>query len=180
VLHIDLARIRRNSVATCANCGVNVNFFSQTAGLCPRCHFKRLRLERGEIDPPESDGDAAPPALEPEPDLSTIILSTEAATELQIAERLDIITAEFAVGMGLLTDIFNAWRDVFGGRSKSYQNALKDARKAVLLELRREAHLIGADAVLGVSLDYSEISGGGKSMLFLVASGTAVRLAKAH
>jgi|JI7StandDraft_1071085.scaffolds.fasta_scaffold165177_2 uncharacterized protein YbjQ (UPF0145 family)/DNA-directed RNA polymerase subunit RPC12/RpoP len=167
-------------MATCASCGVNVNFFSQTAGLCPRCHFKRLRLERGEIDSPERDEDAPLPEPEPGPDLSLIILSTEAAPDLQIAERLDIVTAEFAVGMGLLTDIFNAWRDVFGGRSKSYQNALKDARKAVLQELRREAHAIGADAVLGVSLDYSEISGGGKSMMFIVASGTAVRLAKTH
>jgi uncharacterized protein YbjQ (UPF0145 family) len=66
----------------------------------------------------------------------------------------------------------------FGGRSKSYQSTLKDARKTVLLELRREAHRMGADAVLGVDLDYSEISGGGKSMLFMVASGTAVKLAK--
>ena len=105
-------------------------------------------------------------------------MSTEAAPDLRVAQRLDIVTAEFAVGMGLLTDIFNAWRDVFGGRSKSYQNTLKDARKTVLQELRREAHALGADAVLGVTLDYSEISGGGKSMLFLVASGTAVRLAE--
>ena len=67
---------------------------------------------------------------------------------------------------------------MFGGRSKSYQNALKDARIAVLNELRREATMLGADAVIGVSLDYSEISGGGKSTMFLVASGTAVRLAQ--
>ncbi len=88
------------------------------------------------------------------------------------------MSAEFAVGMGLLTDIFNAWRDVFGGRSKSYQNALKDARIAVLDELKREAHELGAHAVIAVDLDYSEISGGGKSMMFLVATGTAVRLGR--
>mgnify|MGYP001063022917 FL=1 len=82
--------------------------------------------------------------------------------------------------MGLLTDVFNAWRDVFGDRSKSYQNTLKEARKTVQQELRREAHALGADAMLGVDLDCSEISGGGKSMMFLVASGAAVRLAKAH
>jgi uncharacterized protein YbjQ (UPF0145 family) len=130
-------------------------------------------LQRGDLPEPQVTG-----ASEPDPKLSAIILSTEAAPDLRVAQRLDIVTAEFAVGMGLLTDVFNAWRDVFGGRSTSYQNALKEARKTVLDELRREAHAIGADAVLGVSLDYSEISGGGKSMMFLVASGTAVKLAK--
>lgn len=149
---------------TCKDCGNSTSFFEVVDGRCHKCHFDKQRADR----------EAPPP-----PDLSEvahIILSTEAAPDLRVAQRLDIVTAEFAVGMGLLTDVFNAWRDVFGGRSKSYQNALKDARKAVLQELRREAHQLGADAVLGVSLDYSEISGGGKSMMFLVASGTAVTL----
>lgn len=154
----------------CKSCGTNVSFFEVIDGRCANCHFESKRGAQ--------DADVAVAAIDEEL-LSAIILTTEAATDLPVAKRLDIITAEFAVGMGLLTDIFNAWRDVFGGRSKSYQNALKDARKAVLLELRREAYLIGADAVLGVALDYSEISGGGKSMMFLVASGTAVQLTKA-
>ena len=54
------------------------------------------------------------------------------------------------------------------------QQGLKEARTAALDELRAEALALGADAVVGIDLDYSEISGGGKSMLFLVASGTAV------
>ena len=154
-------------MAVCNVCGTTVPFYNVVGGVCSSCVHRR---ERGEAEV------AQPPIIDDE-DLARIALSTEAAPDLKVAQRLDIITAEFAVGMGLLTDVFNAWRDAFGGRSTSYQNALKDARKAVLRELRREAHLIGADAVLGVSLDYSEISGGGKSMLFLVASGTAVRLA---
>ena len=55
---------------------------------------------------------------------------------------------------------------------------LRDARKTCLTELRREALMIKANAVIGVDLDYSEISGKGKSMLFLVATGTAVRIEK--
>jgi uncharacterized protein YbjQ (UPF0145 family) len=155
----------------CKDCGTNVSFLEVVDGRCSSCHFT---LKRGKT---AVDSHHSHVAELPEESLARIILSTEAAPDLKVADRLDIISAEFAVGMGLLTDVFNAWRDVFGGRSKSYQNALKDARKAVLQELRREAHALGADAVLGVSLDYSEISGGGKSMLFLVASGTAVKLA---
>lgn len=159
----------------CRHCGRSVEFENLTVGLCPLCLGDYQASDGGLQDRSSKPSPAASQVT-----LEHIILSTEAAPDLGVAERLDIVTAEFAVGMGLLTDVFSAWRDVFGGRAKAYQNTLKDARKTVLQELRREAHDLGADAVLGVSLDYSEISGGGKSMLFLVASGTAVRLAKTH
>ncbi|MDQ1847698.1 YbjQ family protein [Gemmobacter fulvus] len=110
---------------------------------------------------------------------SQIILTTETAHNLPVADRLDIVTAEVVIGMNLFKDIFSAFSDTFGGRSKTMQEGLRQARQNALTELRREAHALGADAVVGVDLDYSEISGGGKSMLFLVASGTAVTLHKA-
>lgn len=68
-------------------------------------------------------------------------------------------------------------RDVVGGRSQTMQRGLREARETALDDLRTQALDLGADAVVSVDLDYSEISGGGKSMLFLVVSGTAVRLA---
>ncbi|WP_434612121.1 YbjQ family protein [Tabrizicola sp. M-4] len=106
-----------------------------------------------------------------------VMLTTEThAPDLRIAERLGIVTAECAFGMNLFKDIFAVGRDIFGGRAASIQNALKDARNTALDELRLEASKLGANAVIAVDLDYSEISGGGKSMLFLVATGTAVRL----
>lgn len=108
--------------------------------------------------------------------LEKIILTTEASHNLPVSQRLDIVTAEVVIGMHLFKDIGAVFRDVFGGRSETMQRGLKDARKAALAELRLEAFELGADAVVGIDLDYSEISGGGKSMLFLVASGTAVKL----
>jgi uncharacterized protein YbjQ (UPF0145 family) len=69
--------------------------------------------------------------------------------------------------------------DVLGGRSLGTQDALRQAKKTCLAELRKEAREAGADAVIAVDLDYSEFSGHGKPMLFLVASGTAVQLARA-
>lgn len=155
---------------SCKDCGKDISFFEAVGGRCSDCHFKNRRGEG--LAAAQQEEVMAPSDAEP----ASIVLSTEAAPDLRVAERIDVITAEFAVGMNVLTDIFSAWRDVFGGRAKSYQNTLKEARQTVLLELRREAQRLGADAVLGVSLDYSEISGGGKSMLFLVASGTAVKL----
>jgi uncharacterized protein YbjQ (UPF0145 family) len=80
-----------------------------------------------------------------------------------IAEEIDIITAEVVYGMNIFKDIFASVRDLVGGRSESVQNILKDSRKTVLLELRKEALSIGADAVISVDLDYQELSGGGKN-----------------
>ncbi|MES2434215.1 MAG: heavy metal-binding domain-containing protein [Pseudomonadota bacterium] len=104
-------------------------------------------------------------------------MTTETATALPISDRIEIITAECVLGMNIFNDFGSAIRDVIGCRNETYQAKLREARKTVLDDLRREAHAIGADAVVAIDLDYSEISGGGKSMLFLVASGTAVRLA---
>lgn len=76
--------------------------------------------------------------------------------------------------MNIFRDYFAAVTDIFGGRSSATQRVLRDARKTCLAELKKEADELGANAVIAVKLDYSEFSGGGKSMLFLVASGTAV------
>ena len=96
----------------------------------------------------------------------------------KIAEELEDITAECVFGMNVFRDFFAGFTDFFGGRRKASQKVLRDARKAGLEELRIEAAEIGADGVGGIDLDYSEISGKGKGMLFLVASGTAVKFKK--
>ncbi|MBT3660350.1 MAG: YbjQ family protein [Rhodospirillaceae bacterium] len=95
-----------------------------------------------------------------------------------ILERIDIITSECVFGMNIFRDMFAGIRDIFGGRSSASQKVLRDARRTCLTELRREALIVGADAVIAVDLDYSEISGDGKSMLLVVTSGTACRVEK--
>ena len=108
-----------------------------------------------------------------------LIVTTEPnMPEYRVVERIEIITAECVFGMNLFRDFFASMRDIFGGRSGAAQKVLRDSRKTCLTELKREALIAGANAIIGVDLDYSEISGDGKSMLFLVASGTAVRVEK--
>lgn len=79
--------------------------------------------------------------------------------------------------MSVFKDIANNWRDFVGGRSSTAQNTLRDARTACMAELRREAAALEADAVIAVSLDYNEISTGSGGIVFVAASGTAVKLA---
>lgn len=104
-----------------------------------------------------------------------VILTTAPALDGYRTEVVEVITAECAFGMNIFRDFFASVSDFFGGRNKSTQKILRDARKTCLNELRLEAARAGANAVIAIDLDYSEFSGQGKSMLFLVASGTAVR-----
>jgi uncharacterized protein YbjQ (UPF0145 family) len=111
------------------------------------------------------------------PTESNVILTTAPWIEgYRVTKTLEIITSECVFGMNIIRDMFSAVVDVFGGRSNASQKVLHDARKLCLSELKRQAIAIGANAVIAVDLDYSEFSGGGKSMLFLVASGTAVQI----
>jgi len=94
----------------------------------------------------------------------------------EIRDVLGIVTAECVLGVNIFRDVLGGLRDIVGGRSGTHQKALKQARETCLEDLAERAGELGADAVVAVDLDYNEISGGGKGMLFLVASGTAVRL----
>jgi uncharacterized protein YbjQ (UPF0145 family) len=97
-------------------------------------------------------------------------------TNFDIEDEVGIVTSECVFGMNIFRDFFAGMSDFFGGRSSASQKVLRDARNTCLAELKKEAYEIGADGVMGIDLDYSEISGKGKGMLFLVASGTAVKL----
>ena len=94
----------------------------------------------------------------------------------EVREVLGIVTAECVLGVNIFRDVLGSLRDIVGGRSGAHQKVLRQARETCLEDLAEKAGELGANAVIGVDLDYNEISGGGKGMLFLVASGTAVRL----
>jgi uncharacterized protein YbjQ (UPF0145 family) len=92
-----------------------------------------------------------------------------------VREYLGVVTGEVIVGANIFKDLFAGIRDIVGGRSGSYESTLRDARQTAIKELQDEARALGADAVIGVDLDY-EVLGQGGSMLMVSASGTAVKL----
>lgn len=133
--------------------------------------IRSVRLTVPGIDAQVQRGNSAPKRCS----AGAIMMTTEPAPGgLRVVERREIITAECAFGMNIFKDLFIGVRDFFGGRSKATQKTLRDSRKTVLSELANEASEVGANAVIGVSISYSEFSGQGKSMMFVVASGTAV------
>ncbi|MEN3972877.1 heavy metal-binding domain-containing protein [Sphingomicrobium sp. XHP0235] len=93
-----------------------------------------------------------------------------------ISAYLGIVHGEVIVGANIFKDLFAGIRDIVGGRSGAYEKALDEARRQALAELQGEAAEMGADAVVGIDLDY-EVLGREGSMLMVTASGTAVKLA---
>ncbi|KJZ31405.1 hypothetical protein TW83_09025 [Paracoccus sp. S4493] len=161
-------------MAECADCGIQVSYFKQVNGRCSDCNNRYLERRRLEQD--LGTDEAAKVFSEykvSEEAIASVVLTTEATTDFIITRRIDIVTAECAFGMNAFKDLFAGVRNIVGGRSEAVQSTMRDARKTVLQELRREAHAIGANAVVGVDLDYVDLSGSG-TMVMLVASGTAV------
>ncbi|QQR34532.1 heavy metal-binding domain-containing protein [Devosia oryziradicis] len=104
-----------------------------------------------------------------------IISTTPTLEGRPIREYLGIVTGEVIVGANIFKDLFAGIRDIVGGRAGAYEGALRDARRQAYDELAYEAERLGADAVVGVDLDY-EVVGTNGSMLMVSISGTAVRL----
>jgi uncharacterized protein YbjQ (UPF0145 family) len=105
-----------------------------------------------------------------------VVLTTASLLEgFRVLETVEIITAEHVYSLNIIEDLYRGLSETFGGVSKTSQTILRQARKDCLSRLKREAAAIGANAVIAVDLAYSECRGIGKSMLFLVASGTAVK-----
>ena len=104
-----------------------------------------------------------------------IITTTPTVEGRTIAEYRGVVTGEAILGANIFKDLFAGIRDIVGGRSGAYEDELRKARTIAFQELEAVAAQLGADAVVGVDLDYETVGQGG-SMLMVTASGTAVRL----
>ncbi|MDF2800048.1 MULTISPECIES: heavy metal-binding domain-containing protein [unclassified Devosia] len=104
-----------------------------------------------------------------------IVSTTPTLEGRPIREYRGIVTGEVIVGANVFKDLFAGIRDFVGGRSGAYESTLRQAREQAFEELRDEARRLGADAVVGVDIDY-EVVGDSGSMLMVSVSGTAVKL----
>ncbi len=103
-----------------------------------------------------------------------LITTTHHIEGKTISEYKGIVTGEVIIGANFVKDIFASFRDFFGGRAESYERVLREAKDKALEELIMEARVLGADAIIGVDLDYETLGQRG-SMLMVSASGTAVK-----
>jgi uncharacterized protein YbjQ (UPF0145 family) len=111
--------------------------------------------------------------------ISAMLLSTTALIEgKKITEYKGLVTGEVILGANIFKDFMAGIRDIVGGRSGSYEKTLREARQSAINEMMAEATRLGANAIVGIDIDYETVGKAG-SMLMVSVSGTAVILANA-
>jgi len=102
-----------------------------------------------------------------------ILTTTHNIEGKPIREYLGIVTGEAIMGANIVRDFFATVTDIVGGRSGAYEQKLSQAREVALKEMADEAKRLGANAVIGIDLDYEVVREG---MLMVTVSGTAVKI----
>jgi uncharacterized protein YbjQ (UPF0145 family) len=102
-----------------------------------------------------------------------IVTTTPSLEGKPVARYLGIVSGEAILGANLFKDVFAGIRDIVGGRSGAYERELRQAKEIAIREMMENAAALGADAVVGVDLDYETLGANG-GMLMVSASGTAV------
>ncbi len=102
-----------------------------------------------------------------------ILTTTPTIEGYPVKQYLGVVASETIIGANVFRDIMAGLRDFFGGRSSSYEEVLKKAKDTALQELQERAAALGANAIIGIDLDYETVGSNG-SMLMVTASGTAV------
>lgn len=104
-----------------------------------------------------------------------LITTTNTIEGKKVIKYIGLVTGETIIGANFFKDILAGLRDIVGGRSGSYEQVLREAKNTAVNEMQQYAAAMGANAVIGVDLDYETVGSGG-SMLMVTASGTAVVL----
>ncbi len=104
------------------------------------------------------------------------ILTTPIVEGSTVAQYKGLVTARNVRAVNVIRDFFTAFRDFFGGRSESYQEVMADMEREVLTELRSNAARLGANAIIGFTLDFDNVGAKNKSLLMAHGKGTAVVL----
>jgi len=102
-----------------------------------------------------------------------ILTTTNNIEGKPVKEYLGIVTGETIIGANFIKDFFAGIRDIVGGRSGSYEKVLREAKNSTMSELEERAKQSGANAIIGIDLDYETVGPNG-GMLMVTASGTAV------
>lgn len=105
-----------------------------------------------------------------------LVLTTPSIEGKTIVKYLGLVSGEAILGANIFKDFFASIRDIVGGRSAAYEKELRKAKTVAVDEMKEQAKALGANAVIGVDLDYETIGiGQGGNMLMVSASGTAVK-----
>jgi uncharacterized protein YbjQ (UPF0145 family) len=112
---------------------------------------------------------------QPYPAISMLVTTTPNIEGKKIIKYIGLVNGEAIIGANFVRDILAGIRDVVGGRSGAYEQGLREAKSIAIREMMDQAQRLGANAIIGVDLDFETIGGNG-SMLMVSANGTAVNV----
>lgn len=105
-----------------------------------------------------------------------LVVTTPSVEGKKITDNFGLVTGEAIMGANIFKDIFASITNIVGGRSQAYEKELQRAKQIAVDEMVADAKAMGANAVVGVDLDYESIAISGSNMLMVAASGTAVSI----
>ncbi len=104
-----------------------------------------------------------------------LITTTNTIEGKKITKYIGLVSGETIIGANIFKDLFAGIRDIVGGRSGSYEAVLREGKNTAVIEMQQQAMAMGANAIIGVDLDYETVGAGG-SMLMVTVTGTAIIL----
>jgi uncharacterized protein YbjQ (UPF0145 family) len=151
----------------CKECGNVVSVTEIEDGLCSSCRNAGMREKREKRQARQAELDRDGTIL------NSIWITTEKSLPEEIDERIGIVSSHIVYGMNIGKNLLTDIRDIVGGRVGNIEKSIKKANEEALDDIKKQAYLLDADAVIGVNLQYEIIS----SMLSVSVYGTAVKLA---
>ncbi len=103
-----------------------------------------------------------------------LVTTTNTVEGWEIVKYYGVVTHQIVIGANIFRDVFASFRDIFGGAVRGYQKDLDSMQAVLLQQLKEKASNMGANMIIALKLDYEDVSGGGKSMFMITATGTAV------
>jgi len=173
-------------MAECKECGITLTYSNSVATeRCNKCHGAWLKssVQTNSTEDTKSDPVADPMQYLKEKQIdfeekvaidAMLVTTSHTLQGIEVTKYLGVVSAECAYGMNMFKDMFANVRNLVGGRSTAVQDTMRDSRETVMQELKREAHAKGANAVIAVDIDYTQLGAGGNMMVLVSASGTAV------
>ncbi len=135
----------------------------QDQAICNRCHSS--------FSEQDIYNKLAPPPPPPPPPTQMVLTTTHSVEGRKVIRYLGIVTGDAIMGANIFKDLFAGVRDIVGGRAGAYEKELVRAKEIAMSEMKERAEQLGANAIVGVNLDYETLKG---TMLMASASGTAV------
>ena len=159
-------------MANCGECSKDIGIYGkEIAGklLCDECTAKAAEPWLNAEKRRQAEREQAVKELG-----SVLLTTAHTLQDVTVTKYLGVVSAECAYGMNMFKDMFANVRNLVGGRSAAVEDTMRDSRETVMQELKREAHAKGANAIIAVDLDYTQLGAGGNMMVLVSASGTAV------